>query len=167
MPDILAEGDMRRGWLALCTGLGFQALLFGIGLLVRTPQIPGHPPVLSPLRFFQHAWFRVHVAGGGLHPHHVVVASAIAATVEHCRKCPLLQCACIFRFVAAYGEEGNAGGTSIRSEESLAPNAFDATSMARARNRGSNGGTRRVRNVREVHARPSQRWHRDDVTRVV
>jgi len=52
MPDILAEGDMRRGWLALCTGLGFQALLFGIGLLVRTPQIPGHPPVLSPLRFF-------------------------------------------------------------------------------------------------------------------
>lgn len=43
---------MRRGWQALCIGLGIQVLLFGIGILTRTPQIPGHPPVLSPLRFF-------------------------------------------------------------------------------------------------------------------
>jgi hypothetical protein len=43
---------MRRGWLALCIGLGIQILLFGIGILVRTPQIPGQPPILSPLRFF-------------------------------------------------------------------------------------------------------------------
>ncbi len=27
-------------------------MLFGIGILTRTPQIPGHPPVLSPLRYF-------------------------------------------------------------------------------------------------------------------
>jgi hypothetical protein len=43
---------MRRGLQAFGIGLVFQVLLFGIGILVRTPQIPGHPPVLSPLRFF-------------------------------------------------------------------------------------------------------------------
>ncbi len=43
---------MRRAWQALCIGLGIQILLFGIGILTRTPQIPGHPPVLSPLRYF-------------------------------------------------------------------------------------------------------------------
>jgi hypothetical protein len=48
----LAEDAMRRGFQAFGIGLVFQVLLFGIGILVRTPQIPGHPPVLSPLRFF-------------------------------------------------------------------------------------------------------------------
>ena len=43
---------MRRGWLALCIGFGFQVFLFGIGLLMRTPQIPGQPAVLSSLRLF-------------------------------------------------------------------------------------------------------------------
>jgi hypothetical protein len=42
---------MRRGLQAFCIGLVFQVLLFGIGIMVRTPQIPGHPPALSPLRF--------------------------------------------------------------------------------------------------------------------
>ncbi len=27
-------------------------LLFVLGILTRTPQIPGHPAVLSPLRYF-------------------------------------------------------------------------------------------------------------------
>jgi hypothetical protein len=43
---------MRRGWQALCIGLGIQVLLTGLGILTRTPQIPGQPAVLSPIRIF-------------------------------------------------------------------------------------------------------------------
>src|SRR5580698_11658271 len=46
------RSNVRRGWFALFIGLGIQVLLFVLGILTRTPQIPGHPAVLSPLRYF-------------------------------------------------------------------------------------------------------------------
>ncbi len=46
------RSGMRQVWLALRVGLGIQALLIVIGILIRTPPLPGHQPVLSPIRYF-------------------------------------------------------------------------------------------------------------------
>src|ERR1700733_8534956 len=50
---------MHRGWLAVGVGVVIQVLLVGIGILLRTPPIPGHPPILSPIRFFSMPGFVV------------------------------------------------------------------------------------------------------------
>lgn len=46
------RSNARRGLLALSIGLAIQVVLFALGVLTRTPQIAGQPPVLSPLRYF-------------------------------------------------------------------------------------------------------------------